>query len=942
MSEFLIDSGITSHFFVDPAGPCSVPAHSTAVFVRTHKWDTKVESLIVKLSKAARNYALYLIYDIRDEAIEEVDASHFNRLGLTVIAVSEKISEGLGFYKKGSGLVFYHCGDIALCCALRLVPDYKNYIMLDWDLDFCQGHDDFIADFIAKWTGEEQPADFVGLRVHNCTWGLWYEAAARIFPNKFCTYAFFPFIALSRSLLALVYSQRLLHALGGPTGLDLINGEMFVPSLATAAGFKTSDLLEYAPGAYDHSVSLFSFENKVGWPLSAMAHFRTSVALAHPVYTDAEFVARTKSRYLKDGHKDVEGLLRYLKAPEWEFVDDSLKDALRQAAGDDLDLETIVCSVPDAGDESVSQTIAPATKNPAGVSLMPTVISRPRLDELYSAAREQERQGNWAGAEEAWQKCLALKDDVWWAHVALSKALSQQSKLEAADAVLHVATSKFPDEPQVFAALAQSAQERRLLREAAVLWEEVIMRFPQSWVGYRGKFLLLVQSGQSEEADAMLVSAAANFGTDEGALHDLARLAERRREWGRAETLWRRFIAINEMPPWAHRGLARALSEQGDFSRSYEVLERAMKLCPADMGLSIELALVSERQENWQQAAERWRNVAATWPEAPLEGILGEAHALRRLQMFDAADALVTEALSRHSGSPALWEALGLNAVAREDWQGAVVRFEEAQRRFPAETRFHSRIFAVRLRIADAGGMPTTGPAARPAADAVTAADRDLVLAFESLGGGGHGCEFGIFQRDVGAEPLGLLRWADIYQDQLCQALETNLAGIGEAEFTNLFVPSSDKPEYWTTDTRYHMAMRCFVLVEEVPIERMRKQVLARLKFLRGKLLEDLRLGEKIFVYKNMKRNLTEPELDRLYNAVRQYGRNTLLYIRYADSENRSGSVRVDRVGLMIGYVDHFSHSPDTDRFIGHATKTFLEICRKARAIWEDDQSGLK
>jgi hypothetical protein len=114
----------------------------------------------------------------------------------------------------------------------------------------------------------------------------------------------------------------------------------------------------------------------------------------------------------------------------------------------------------------------------------------------------------------------------------------------------------------------------------------------------------------------------------------------------------------------------------------------------------------------------------------------------------------------------------------------------------------------------------------------------------------------------------------------------------------------------------------------------LRKQVLARLKFLRNKLLDDLRLDEKIFVYKNMKRNLTEAELERLYSAIRRYGNSTLLYIRYADLENVSRSVTVDRDGLMIGYVDHFSHTPDTDRFIGPATDTLLEICRKAYSLW--------
>src|SRR5436309_528289 len=42
---------------------------------------------------------------------------------------------------------------------------------------------------------------------------------------------------------------------------------------------------------------------------------------------------------------------------------------------------------------------------------------------------------------------------------------------------------------------------------------------------------------------------------------------------------------------------------------------------------------------------------------------------------------------------------------------------------------------------------------------------QNLALQFESLGGTGHGCEFGVFQRSLGVEPLGLLRWADLGPD---------------------------------------------------------------------------------------------------------------------------------------------------------------------------------
>lgn len=39
---------------------------------------------------------------------------------------------------------------------------------------------------------------------------------------------------------------------------------------------------------------------------------------------------------------------------------------------------------------------------------------------------------------------------------------------------------------------------------------------------------------------------------------------------------------------------------------------------------------------------------------------------------------------------------------------------------------------------------------------------RTLAMRFESLCGAGRGCEFGLFQRELGAESPGLLRWADL------------------------------------------------------------------------------------------------------------------------------------------------------------------------------------
>ena len=210
---------------------------------------------------------------------------------------------------------------------------------------------------------------------------------------------------------------------------------------------------------------------------------------------------------------------------------------------------------------------------------------------------------------------------------------------------------------------------------------------------------------------------------------------------------------------------------------------------------------------------------------------------------------------------------------------------------------------------------------------------RDLALRFESLGGTGHGCEFGIFQRSLGAEPLTLLRWADLSQDCLAKALETSFEGVGEPEYTVVFdAGPGNNAEWWTRDTRHHMAMRSFIKISDTPYEKMVEIALKRLCFLRKKLISDLRDGEKIFVYRMIFRNLRERELTRLHRAVRAYGNNTLFVIQYADKHHPNGTVEWATDGLLIGYVDRFGHSPE-DVNLGSARTLLLNVCRSAVAL---------
>jgi hypothetical protein len=130
------------------------------------------------------------------------------------------------------------------------------------------------------------------------------------------------------------------------------------------------------------------------------------------------------------------------------------------------------------------------------------------------------------------------------------------------------------------------------------------------------------------------------------------------------------------------------------------------------------------------------------------------------------------------------------------------------------------------------------------------------------------------------------------------------------------------------------MRMHTFVSQTEVPADKMFDQLCRRLVFLRDKLISDLREANKIFVYKITARNLRNEEIARIRNAMRRYGKNTLLYVRYTDAVHLNGAVEAIEPGLMIGYIDRFGREN-----LGAETMSWERICKNAYKIWVKHRS---
>jgi hypothetical protein len=202
-----------------------------------------------------------------------------------------------------------------------------------------------------------------------------------------------------------------------------------------------------------------------------------------------------------------------------------------------------------------------------------------------------------------------------------------------------------------------------------------------------------------------------------------------------------------------------------------------------------------------------------------------------------------------------------------------------------------------------------------------------LLQFFEGLG---DGCDFGMAQRAVGIEPFGLFRFAGCKVADLGTLLRTNLKQLGEsADLWLEEVPP--KREYriksrqcpsFTSHTRRFGGQDDPEVVRVAQIEAVR--------FLKRKLIRELSLGRRLFVYRGPADiNVVCGVLEEL----RTYGDNTLLWVRLATDTLLPRSVRRVRKGLLVGFVSRFGiYEPDRTPRI--PVEDWIVVCAKAYQLW--------
>ncbi len=198
---------------------------------------------------------------------------------------------------------------------------------------------------------------------------------------------------------------------------------------------------------------------------------------------------------------------------------------------------------------------------------------------------------------------------------------------------------------------------------------------------------------------------------------------------------------------------------------------------------------------------------------------------------------------------------------------------------------------------------------------------RTIALQFESLG---DNCEFGLFQRRVGAESLGLLRFASTRVDQLLTGLADGFSGFDIPSRIEIDTnEDKDGLEYISRQKDYGVVFHTHIYEGEMTQGEVHAQELTRLRYLRRKFIEDLENAEKVFVIRRDP-PLRAAEALPVWLALREYGPNRLLCVAPAKEGHPAGSIDVIAEGLMMGYVDWLA---PYSRVHDAAYDSWLELC---------------
>jgi hypothetical protein len=211
-----------------------------------------------------------------------------------------------------------------------------------------------------------------------------------------------------------------------------------------------------------------------------------------------------------------------------------------------------------------------------------------------------------------------------------------------------------------------------------------------------------------------------------------------------------------------------------------------------------------------------------------------------------------------------------------------------------------------------------------------------------SIEGLGLNCEFGLFQRELDIETLGLLRFVGLPYVQLLRAIREGFSELDRLQSVETVV-LDDGQVYFRTEP-YNMTYQAFLEPGNARLNNVAAQQPRQLRFRRDKLLSLLETGEKLFVVLRPT-GLSRAQALPLAAAISERGPGALLFIT-TDGRLPAGSVCARAQRLFEGFLSPNRLDPANDWQRGRTWLTrravveWLSVTANAYRLWRQLEGG--
>jgi tetratricopeptide (TPR) repeat protein len=246
-----------------------------------------------------------------------------------------------------------------------------------------------------------------------------------------------------------------------------------------------------------------------------------------------------------------------------------------------------------------------------------------------SLARVAYRRGD---PEEAIRRCKALLQKfpaVADGYHLTARFLSSTGRHDEADAILARGASMLPTDFNIAEHYAQNAMQRHVWPEALRRWELMQGRFENIAVPL-GMARCLREMNRLAEVQTVLDEARVHYKLSDEFSVELADLATAKGDFDEAIRCWQDAVRLNPFFAGAYSKGAAAMRQVGREADADELLQTAITVCKADLGVHLAYARSAHRRRDWAAAKERWAIVRDRFPDC-VEAREQQANALAAL-----------------------------------------------------------------------------------------------------------------------------------------------------------------------------------------------------------------------------------------------------------------------------------------------------------------------